>query len=52
MTGNNYNKRVSYGHSLIIGYFISIILTILDPWGKIILDMKEEVGVGFGEIDL
>lgn len=25
---------------------------ILDPWGKIILNMKDEVGIGFADIDL
>jgi predicted amidohydrolase len=25
---------------------------VVDPWGKVVLDMGEEPGVGFAEIDL
>ena len=39
-TGNLENKRDSYGRSLII-----------DPWGKILLAMKEEVGVEMAELN-
>lgn len=39
--GKHADGRETYGHSLIA-----------DPWGEIILDMKDEVGVGFGEVDL
>jgi len=40
-TGHHYDKRYSYGHSLII-----------DPWGKIIADAGEEVGIITTKIDL
>lgn len=39
-TGIHADGRATYGHSLVI-----------DPWGEILLDMGEKVGVGFVEID-
>ena len=38
--GRHEDGRETYGHSLIVG-----------PWGEIIVDMGEQVGVAFGEID-
>jgi predicted amidohydrolase len=40
-SGDHQDGRRTYGHSLII-----------DPWGEILLDMKERIGVGFAEMDL
>ena len=40
-TGHHEDGRETYGHSLVI-----------DPWGKVVLDMEEDAGVGFVEIDL
>jgi predicted amidohydrolase len=40
-TGRHEDGRQTFGHSLII-----------DPWGEVLLDMGEERGVGFAEIDL
>jgi predicted amidohydrolase len=39
--GRHEDGRETYGHSLIV-----------DPWGTILLDMDERVGVAFGEIDV
>jgi predicted amidohydrolase len=39
--GEHADGRRTYGHSLVV-----------DPWGEVILDMGEEPGVGFAEIDL
>jgi predicted amidohydrolase len=39
--GRHEDGRETYGHSLIV-----------DPWGTILLDMGEQVGVAFGEVDL
>lgn len=39
--GAHEDGRKTFGHSLVI-----------DPWGKVILDMGDKVGVGFAEIDL
>jgi predicted amidohydrolase len=39
--GRHEDGRQTFGHSLVI-----------DPWGEVLLDMGEEVGVGFAEIDL
>jgi len=39
-TGTHQDGRATYGHSLVV-----------DPWGEILLDMGEEAGLGFGEID-
>ncbi|MDB5690678.1 MAG: nitrilase/cyanide hydratase and apolipoprotein N-acyltransferase [Sphingomonas bacterium] len=38
--GLHEDGRSTYGHSLVI-----------DPWGEVLLDMGEETGVGFAEID-
>lgn len=40
-SGCHQDGRSTYGHSLVV-----------DPWGKVLLDMGEEQGVGFAEIDL
>eukprot|EP00827_Trimyema_finlayi_P000917 TRINITY_DN1273_c0_g1_i2.p3 TRINITY_DN1273_c0_g1~~TRINITY_DN1273_c0_g1_i2.p3 ORF type:complete len:106 (+),score=34.05 TRINITY_DN1273_c0_g1_i2:269-586(+) len=40
-TGEHFAGRVSHGHALVI-----------DPWGKILLDMKNEVGIGYAELNL
>ena len=40
-TGIHADGRETYGHSLIV-----------DPWGEVLLDMGEEEGLGFAEIDL
>jgi len=39
--GRHEDGRQTYGHSLVI-----------DPWGEVLLDMGEERGIGFAEIDL
>ena len=39
--GRHEDGRQTYGHSLVV-----------DPWGEVLLDMGEEVGVGFADIDL
>ena len=39
--GQHNENRSSYGHSIVI-----------DPWGEVLLDMGEEVGVGIVEIDV
>ncbi len=38
--GSHEDGRETYGHSLVI-----------DPWGEVLLDMDEQIGVGFAEID-
>ncbi len=40
-SGRHEDGRETYGHSLVV-----------DPWGEVLLDMGEAVGVGFAEIDL
>ncbi len=40
-SGEHEDGRTTYGHSLVI-----------DPWGEVLLDMGDEVGVGFAEIDM
>jgi predicted amidohydrolase len=40
-TGQHADGRQTYGHSLVV-----------DPWGEVVLDMGEEAGIGFAEIDL
>ena len=40
-SGEHQDGRRTYGHSLVVG-----------PWGEILLDMEERIGVGFAEIDL
>lgn len=39
-TGHHADGRDTYGHSLVVG-----------PWGEVLLDMGEEKGLGFCEID-
>lgn len=39
-TGVHADGRATYGHSLVI-----------DPWGEVLLDMGEEAGLGFAEVD-
>jgi predicted amidohydrolase len=39
--GRHEDGRQTYGHSLVV-----------DPWGEVLLDMGDAVGVGFAEIDL
>ena len=39
--GEHDDGRTTYGHSLVI-----------DPWGEVLLDMSDEPGVGFADIDL
>jgi predicted amidohydrolase len=38
--GSHEDGRKTYGHSLVI-----------DPWGRVLLDMGEATGLGFAEID-
>jgi deaminated glutathione amidase len=40
-TGRHEDGRQTFGHSLVV-----------DPWGEVLLDMGDEVGVGFADIDL
>jgi deaminated glutathione amidase len=40
-SGRHEDGRETYGHSLVVG-----------PWGEVLLDMGEGVGVGFAEVDL
>jgi predicted amidohydrolase len=39
--GEHEDGRRTYGHSLVV-----------DPWGRVLLDMGEEPGVGFADLDL
>lgn len=39
--GNHADGRQTFGHSLVV-----------DPWGDVLLDMGEDSGVGFADIDL
>jgi predicted amidohydrolase len=39
--GHHEDGRNTFGHSLVV-----------DPWGEVMLDMKEETGLGFAEVDL
>jgi predicted amidohydrolase len=39
--GHHEDGRNTFGHSLVV-----------DPWGEILLDMEDQQGVGFAEIDL
>ena len=39
--GHHQDGRNTFGHSLVV-----------DPWGEVLLDMGEESGVGFADIDL
>jgi deaminated glutathione amidase len=38
--GRHEDGRETYGHSLVV-----------DPWGKVLLDMESEPGIGFADID-
>lgn len=40
-SGRHEDGRETYGHSLVVG-----------PWGDVLLDMGEEDGIGFADIDL
>jgi predicted amidohydrolase len=40
-SGRHEDGRETYGHSLVVG-----------PWGEVLLDMGEGIGIGFAEIDL
>jgi predicted amidohydrolase len=40
-SGRHEDGRETYGHSLVV-----------DPWGQVVLDMHDETGVAFAEIDL
>ena len=40
-TGKHEDGRETFGHSLVVG-----------PWGDVLLDMGEEPGLGFAELDL
>jgi deaminated glutathione amidase len=40
-TGTHQDGRKTFGHSLVI-----------DPWGDVLLDMGEDIGLGYAEIDL
>jgi predicted amidohydrolase len=39
--GHHEDGRNTFGHSLVV-----------DPWGEVLLDMKEETGLGFADVDL
>ena len=39
--GHHEDGRMTFGHSLVV-----------DPWGEVLLDMAEEQGVAFADIDL
>ena len=39
--GRHEDGRQTFGHSLVV-----------DPWGEVLLDMGDETGVGFADIDL
>lgn len=39
-SGRHEDGRDTYGHSLVV-----------DPWGRVLLDMGDEIGLGFAEID-
>ncbi len=40
-SGAHEDGRKTYGHSLVV-----------DPWGKMLLDMGQEPGVGFVDVDV
>jgi deaminated glutathione amidase len=40
-SGEHEDGRTTYGHSLVV-----------DPWGEVLLDLGDDVGVGFADIDL
>jgi predicted amidohydrolase len=39
--GRHEDGRSTFGHSLVV-----------DPWGEVLLDMGEEPGLGFADVDL
>jgi predicted amidohydrolase len=39
--GHHKDGRTTFGHSLVV-----------DPWGEVLLDVGEDKGVGFADIDL
>lgn len=39
--GEHEDGRATFGHSLVV-----------DPWGEVLLDMKERTGVGFADLDM
>jgi predicted amidohydrolase len=39
--GTHEDGRETYGHGLVV-----------DPWGEVVLDMEDRIGVGFAEIDM
>jgi predicted amidohydrolase len=39
--GRHQDGRHTFGHSLVV-----------DPWGEVLLDMGEERGIGFADIEL
>ncbi|MBU6252374.1 MAG: carbon-nitrogen hydrolase family protein [Alphaproteobacteria bacterium] len=38
--GTHEDGRETYGHSLVV-----------DPWGRVVLDMEQQIGLGFADID-
>jgi predicted amidohydrolase len=40
-SGRHEDGRETFGHSLVVG-----------PWGEVLLDMGEGIGIGFAEVDL
>ena len=40
-SGHHEDGRNTYGHSLVV-----------DPWGEVLLDMGENIGVGFADLDM
>ena len=40
-SGEHEDGRATYGHSLVV-----------DPWGEVLLDMDEAVGIGFADLDM
>jgi predicted amidohydrolase len=39
--GHHHDGRETFGHSLVV-----------DPWGNVILDMQDKIGVSFADIDI
>lgn len=39
--GKHADGRATFGHSLVI-----------DPWGQVLLDMRDDIGLGYAELDL
>jgi deaminated glutathione amidase len=40
-SGHHEDGRETYGHSVVI-----------DPWGETVLDMNDQIGLGFADLDL